>query len=946
MKSLLVSCLLLISFQSKAQDLLDLVQQAVDLFQKGDYAKAIPVAEKAGNTIKSLMGEDSLFYPAMLKIQAESYFQTYQYQKAEADYKQLCDLVTKYSGEKGDAYTACINNLATVYEAMSQYERSESLLLRARDIIKQTQGEISLGYSIAVNNLAGLYQSMGQYQKAEPLYIQATNIRKKNPGENSREYANSLNNLATLYSEMGQYEKAGELYVQARDIRKKVLGEDDPDYAASLNNLASVWEDLEDYPKAEALYIQARDIRKRVLGDNHPDYAASLNNLAGLYVRQAQYQKAEPLLLQAKEIWKNRLGENHPDYANSLNNLGALYRRAGMHYDRAEMYYTQAIAIRKKVLGEGHPLCADSENDLALLYANIGQSAKAKPLFLSSSRAMIQNLMNSFSILSEKEKGNYINYNRVFEDCDNSFLYNYPGVSEEVSRNNVDLQLFFKALALADTRNMIESVRNSRDASLMKTFDNWQADKILLAREYALPAENRIQDLKKTEDETEALEKDLKRRSSAFRNQQAPLQVSIRDVCKNLSMDEAAIEFVSFRLYHKKWTDSTIYGAYILRRGDSSARFVPLFEEKQLQRLIDKAGKAPTTVAKNFYQLGKDAAANPFFCGESVYKLVWEPLEPFLKNVKKIAYSPAGKLYGIAFHALPCGTNKLLSDKYQLQQYVSTRQVALRNPSDPVIKPGNIVVFGNPDFSMDSAAIVKEWQNKPASGYAVRFRGGNDGIQWPDLPGTEEEANSIIGLFKQHNERSLLFLHREASEAALKALSNDPPQVLHIATHGFFLPGKKDNDEKVTREEELNSYKPADDPLLRSGLILAGGNYAWAGNKPIEGVEDGIATAYEISQLNLSQTELVVLSACETALGDIKGSEGVFGLQRAFKMAGVKKMIVSLWQVPDKETADLMTSFYTYWISGNNIEDAFTRAQSEMRKKYAPFYWAAFVLVE
>ena len=143
-----------------------------------------------------------------------------------------------------------------------------------------------------------------------------------------------------------------------------------------------------------------------------------------------------------------------------------------------------------------------------------------------------------------------------------------------------------------------------------------------------------------------------------------------------------------------------------------------------------------------------------------------------------------------------------------------------------------------------------------------------------------------------------------------------------------------------------NSYSLAVDPLIRSGLILAGGNYAWSGKTPIDGVEDGIATAYEISQLNLSNTELVVLSACETALGDVKGSEGVFGLQRAFKMAGVKKMIVSLWQVPDKETAELMTSFYNYWLKGRSIGEAFAQAQSDMRKKYSPFYWAAFVLVE
>ena len=189
------------------------------------------------------------------------------------------------------------------------------------------------------------------------------------------------------------------------------------------------------------------------------------------------------------------------------------------------------------------------------------------------------------------------------------------------------------------------------------------------------------------------------------------------------------------------------------------------------------------------------------------------------------------------------------------------------------------------------------------------------------------------------------FTTTAASEENLKALSGVAPQVLHIATHGFFLPepGKKNKEPAI---DQSNTYRLAEDPLLRSGLVLAGANYTWSGKMPIEGTEDGIATAYEISQLNLSNTELVVLSACETALGDVQGSEGVFGLQRGFKMAGVKKMIVSLWQVPDKETGELMTAFYSYWLNGKNIEEAFYQAQAELRKKYSPFYWAAFVLVE
>jgi CHAT domain-containing protein len=285
-------------------------------------------------------------------------------------------------------------------------------------------------------------------------------------------------------------------------------------------------------------------------------------------------------------------------------------------------------------------------------------------------------------------------------------------------------------------------------------------------------------------------------------------------------------------------------------------------------------------------------------------------------------------------------------DKYKLQQYTSTRNIALRNVA-PEPRPASIALFGNAEFSMDSIEIVLQHRTgeKPNDIPVSVATRGNAAGTWPDLPGTADEVKRIADLFKKNRLATREFTGVSASEENLKMVGSTSSQTLHIATHGFFIKEKNAEDKDIPARG-MNQYSLANDPLMRSGLILAGGNYAWGGNTPVDGAEDGIVTAYEISQLNLSNTELVVLSACETALGDIKGSEGVFGLQRAFKMAGVKKMIVSLWQVPDKETAELMTAFYTYWLKGKNIEDAFTQAQSEMRAKYAPYYWAAFVLIE
>ena len=184
----------------------------------------------------------------------------------------------------------------------------------------------------------------------------------------------------------------------------------------------------------------------------------------------------------------------------------------------------------------------------------------------------------------------------------------------------------------------------------------------------------------------------------------------------------------------------------------------------------------------------------------------------------------------------------------------------------------------------------------------------------------------------------------QATEEMFKSLSMEKsPEVLHISTHGFSIPlGDKQNAYKIYE----NSFVQNNNPLFRTGLLFAGAERTWDKNKPVKGIEDGILTAYEVSNMNLSNTKLVVLSACETGLGEVKGSEGVYGLQRAFKMAGVRHIIMSLWSVPDKETGIFMEKFYKNLVKLNDVRKAFTETQKYMRKKYEPYYWAGFVMVE
>lgn len=269
------------------------------------------------------------------------------------------------------------------------------------------------------------------------------------------------------------------------------------------------------------------------------------------------------------------------------------------------------------------------------------------------------------------------------------------------------------------------------------------------------------------------------------------------------------------------------------------------------------------------------------------------------------------------------------------------------------------VLFGGVNYEIDSSELIAAnselTEETIASRAQINFNNAestNRGGQWNYLKWTEKEIQALGLILKESHISSTSYTGFHATEENLKSLgeSNSSPRILHVATHGFFFadPKLKSESSPIVLGEE-SVFKISEHPMIRSGLLLAGSNYTWKTGKPInEKMEDGILTAYEVSHLNLSNTELVVLSACETGLGEIKGNEGVYGLQRAFKIAGAKYLIMSLWQVPDFQTQELMTTFYSKWLKEKlSIPDAFRSAQKEMREKYQnPYFWAGFVLVE
>ncbi|MCE7925732.1 MAG: CHAT domain-containing protein [Haliscomenobacteraceae bacterium CHB4] len=812
---------------------------------------------------------------------------------------------------------------------------------------------------LKINNLTSRFWSRHIDRFYKPrIAVESLNTFEKALGKEHPDYAWSLNNLASLYLDMGNYEKAQPLYVEALTVYEKVLGKEHPEYALSLTGLANVYWEMDNYEKAKPLYLEALVIREKVLGKVHPEYARSLSNLALLYKSMGNNEKAELYYLEALTIKEKVLGKEHPDYALNLNNLANLYSSMG-NYQKAEPLFVEALVIREKTLGKEHPDYSMNLNNLVVLYWSVGNFDTVKPYLSESATIEKKLLLKASRQLSERELSKYINTFTGRQNRELSFSQLRGGVSP-ICYDNI---LFHKGFML-NTVSQVSKLALSDSVTtekyyLLKSYHR------RLATQYILPIAERDSTLIATlEEKANNLEKELVRTVAGFG--EALRQVNWQEVQSRLKPHEAAIEFVHFRYSNPEPTDSTLHAALVLRPGWNAPRWVFLCEEKQLDALLDPVNTQRTEYLNRLYTPAQPSVVVRDDEPPALYDLVWAPLDSLLGSVKTVYYSPSGLLHRLNLGAIPVSEKQTLADRYALRQVNSTRELVIPSAT----ATATATVFGGIRYEMDSTAICTAFVKKDGStakssselsfSYidrslrpARRSRsGGRDG-SWSYLPGTEKETTEISKLLNKKGFRTIVKTGFAASEEVFKQIGRDgqpSPRVLHIATHGFFFPDPQStirNQQSAFRNQEP-AFKVSEHPLIRSGLILSGGNAAWTNQSRPAGLEDGILTAYEISQMNLRNTELVVLSACETGLGDIEGNEGVYGLQRAFKIAGAKYLLMSLWKVPDQQTQELMTAFYREWTGGKAIPEAFRSAQATMRKKYPgqPAMWAGFMLVE
>lgn len=941
--------------------------------QKGDYKRAEPFYLRAlALAEKPNSGLEPFFVATILNGIGRLYDLQGDFLRAEPLYKRALDLQEKTLGPEDAQVATTLTNLGVMYQTRGDYAQAEQLLVRALAIREKAAGTEEIFIIQSLKSLASLYETKGDYDKAGPLlqravaklekllgadnpiiapalsdlalhtknqgdyvkaeqlYQRAIAILEKARGPDDAALAAPLDNLANLYQSKGDYERAEALYKRALTIRERTLSFEDPEIATTLSNLAVLYEEQRNYDQAEPLLQHALAIKERALGPMHPDVATLLSNLEVLYYDKGDYDKAEALSQRVLTIKEKALGPEHPDVAIAVNNIAALKERRG-DYEGAETMYLRALAIDEKKLGPKHPDTTSMVLNLALLSAAHGQMSQAISYLTRGTDISEHNAALILATGSEEQKRRYMS--TLSSETDYTISLHLRSVPNDLSAARLALTTILrrKGRALDAMTEQLAALRrrsDPQDRALLESLDAVRSQLATLVlngpgKQSSVTEQQAA--VAKLEAEVQRQEAAVSARSAEFRAQSQP--VTIESVQAAMPAEMALIEIASYRPFNPQAKNrSERYGAeryavYVLRR-ESQPKWVDLGDAAAINNDVAALRKA----------LISPRSTNVKQVGQALYGKVMQPVLQLVGNTHRLFVSPDSDLNLIPFGALVDEQDRYLVETYSITYLTSGRDL-LRLQVHTSNQQGS-VIFANPLF--DSGGNTNNDPDREAASIADASGKGRRSADLKDakfnaLPGTAGEAKALADILTDVK----VFTGTQATEAALKQVSG--PRILHVATHGFFLPDRlRANAESaggrglgIAPSAQMSQMQTVRDenPLLRSGLALAGVNQRQSGAG-----EDGVLTALEATGLDLWGTKLVVLSACETGLGEVRNGEGVYGLRRALVLAGSESQVMSLWQVSDSATRDLMTAYYKRLQAGEGRTEALRQVQLTMIK--------------
>jgi tetratricopeptide (TPR) repeat protein/CHAT domain-containing protein len=908
-----------------------------------------------------------------------------------------------------------LNNLGRVLVDLRKLEEARGCFEQALAIYEKALPKDSLDLAVTLANLGGLLRELGRGEEGRGYLEQALAIRRKVLPKDHPRLANDLNNLGNLLRELGKLEEARPCLEEALAIRKKVLPRDHPHLALSLNNLGALLMQLGKLEEARPYLEEALALRQKAHPKDHSDQATTLTNLGRLLHQLGKLEEARGYYEQALAIFQKGLPKDDAHLATCLSNLGTLLHDLGM-LTEAQAHHKQALAIRQKALPKDHPDLALSLNNLATVLRDLRQVEEARRSFeqalviykkaLPADHPLLAiTLFNLGCLLTSAGRCDDA-WPLLSDAVAASSGYHRRLATATAQRDHPDLlrtqrrylDYLLSAAAAADAlaahqrENLLLRVLEGKGISTAALGSRRQA---LLrqadpgARALAdqlVPLQRRLADLllqgpgklspQQYRDECldlqgqiDALERALGQRLQAFALLQKAHTAAPADLVQRLPAGTVLVETVRYPVWtwnadpaKERWGPPR-YAAVLLwaEAAGPQVRLVDLGAAAPLERAIaawrqqvqrgetDRHGPEDEVALLGAVRKGEFGKAP----GLTLRTLLWQPLAKVLpQGTDRLVIAPDGELALVPFEALRLADGKYLVEALKIS-YVSSGRDLMPQPQ-PKDSSAVSLVLADPAYDA---------LGKPASGAARGLRAGVDlpkGLRFRSLPGFAREADAVAQLLKKQGSWQVAVRRGEAaSEEALAALAR--PRLLYCVTHGFFLKNIERSPEVLGLRDlkmvSAGGVQPAlprfgADPRLRSGLALTGAN-RWQ-ERSAKGLSDGLLTALEVEQLDLWGTELVVLSACETGLGELQVGEGVLGLRRAFQLAGAQTVVASLWKVPDVETEQLMTAFLGRWLQGQGKAEALREAQLEMirrlraepnarRRQAPPLFWAGFI---
>jgi CHAT domain-containing protein/Tfp pilus assembly protein PilF len=939
-----------------------------------DVTHAAPIEQRLLTSLEKTRGKDSAAYLEQLEDLGHLYLRVGQAAPAQPLFEQLYAARQRLSGPRhADTLTAA-EMLADCQQMLGNYEASEKLYRGVVEARRSAPGPDDESTLRVESSLAAALGAQGKDGAARPLleHVYQSSVKKNGPNDMLTALAGC--NLALLALQQGDY---GRAYALLEPATRLATASPEPPPSESLAtlqlNVGLLDLRINDLGKAEPLLQSALRNFELALGPEHPSTATAMADLAALYFRQGGYSQAQPLYEKALQIRRRVLGDDHPDTASSLQDLAKFYIQGAWYATTPEVrnkYFEQAAALltqaQQHLRHADDAVRADVIADLALVRMQQGQGALAEPMFRQA------------IALYEKRFGR--THAALRMPLRNLCLLQLERGQREAARQSahrlydIEQQSLANVLSFGSERQRMRFLRTTDPYSLLATLGDAPAlatavlqrkaivlDSLLEDRRYVERAGDaaardklrhlnelkerlssatyahlkvhgadspeRKQQIDALRQQIEGYQRDIARIASAGHGPLTALHVTPQQVQSVLPRDAALIEFLHYRDVSKPGLVSH-YGAVIL--GPSGPpRWVPLGDEREVARLVAAYQHAMRSTGGSRKRL----LANCTKVLNDLYATVWAPIEKHLPaQASQVFLSPEGQLHQVSFATLLMPDGKFLIERHLLRYVTSGRDLLASAPPKAATGPAEDVFFGNPDYN---AAL----SGAPDPGLALAMRGATGDSAGPltfvPLPGTQSEVDSLSKFCASKGDRVTVFTQQQATKERLEQVRS--PHLLHLATHGFFMPPHDrwsdiltDNDIMASGGRGVSLARLIEDPLMLSGMALAGAQTtvkAMVAGLPV-GDNNGLLTVADVAGLQLQGTWLVTLSACETGLGstsvgnagsgtyggkgeaNIDVSDDVIGLRRGFALAGTQHLLMSLWPIADAETVEFMQQFY------------------------------------